>query len=139
GRVAPTLQAQTRRLNALDDVTLLTEVLALGGMPARVGEIPELRERFLRIVRADISVLDSYRPAPDRAALDCPMTAFAGASDVWAPPATMQPWSRETSGVFRQRLFAGGHFYFLGPAFPDLTREIVREIEPWAHGPTVPR
>jgi medium-chain acyl-[acyl-carrier-protein] hydrolase len=137
GRVAPTLQAQTRRLGSLDDATLLAEVMALGGAPERIGEIPELRERFLRVVRADVAVLDSYQPAPGRAALGCPVTAFAGTSDGCAPPTTMLPWARETRGEFRQRLFAGGHFYFLGPAFAGLTRDVVRELAPHvdAHTP----
>jgi len=130
GRVAPTLQAQTRRLSTLDDATLLAEVIALGGTPERVGEIPELREHFLRIVRADIAVLDSYQPAADRAALACPVTAFAGTSDVCAPPTTMRPWARETRSDFHLRMFDGGHFFFLGPALPGFTREVVREIEP---------
>lgn len=133
GRVAPALQAQTRRLNDLDDATVLAEVIALGGTPGRIGELPELRDRFLRIVRADLAVLDSYRPAPDRAALGFPVTAFAGSSDVWAPPAAMHPWERETRGEFHLRLYAGGHFFFLGPAFAGVTRDIVREIEPYAN------
>jgi surfactin synthase thioesterase subunit len=128
GRVGPTLQAQTRRLSALDDDALLAEVTALGGTPGRVGEIPELREHFLRVVRADIAVIESYEPALDRPALRCPVTAFAGASDVWAPPTTMRPWARETRSDFHLRLFEGGHFFFLGPAFTDFTREIVHEI-----------
>jgi surfactin synthase thioesterase subunit len=117
-------------LNLLDDASLLAHVVALGGTPGRIGEITELRERFLRIVRADLALLESYQPAPGRAALGCPVTAFTGASDEWAPPATMRPWARETRGEFRQQLFAGGHFYFLGPTFADLTRAVVREIEP---------
>src|SRR5262249_44076516 len=47
GRVAPTLQAQTRRLNMLDDASVLAEVIAMGAMPDRIGEDPELRARFL--------------------------------------------------------------------------------------------
>jgi medium-chain acyl-[acyl-carrier-protein] hydrolase len=128
GRVAPTLQAQTRRLNELDDESLLAEIMALGGTPGRLHEVPELREHFLRVVRADIAVLESYQPAPDRAALGCPVSAFAGASDMWAPPATMRPWARETSGDFQLRVFEGDHFYFLGPAFAGFTRALVREI-----------
>ena len=131
GRVAPSLQAQTRRLSDLDDASLLAEVRALGGTPERIDEIPELRAHFLRIVRADIAVLESYQPAPGRAALGCPVTAFAGTSDVWAPPTTMRPWARETRSDFHLRLFEGGHFYFLGPALAGVTREIVREIEPY--------
>jgi medium-chain acyl-[acyl-carrier-protein] hydrolase len=128
GRVAPTLQAQTRRLSTLDDDALLAEVAALGGTPGRVGEIPELREHFLRVVRADIAALESYEPAVDRPVLRCPVTAFAGTSDVWAPPTTMRPWARETRSDFHLRLFEGGHFFFLGPAFAHFTRDVVNEI-----------
>jgi surfactin synthase thioesterase subunit len=131
GRVAPTLQSQARRLSDLDDEALLDAVIALGGMPDRVRHIPELRQHFLRVVRADISVLESYQPAADRPALGCAVTAFAGTSDVWAPPTTMRPWARETRGDFHLRLFEGGHFYFLGDALPGFTREIAREIEPY--------
>ena len=137
-RVAPTLQAQARRLSLLDDEQLIAAVLELGGMPEQVCEIPELREHFLRVVRADIAVLESYQPSPDRAALGCAMTAFAGTSDVWAPPTTMRPWARETRSDFHLRLFEGGHFYFLGQAFAGFTRALVREIEPYV-GAAAPR
>lgn len=132
GRVAPTLQAQARRLSTLDDASLLSEVFALGGTPERVADIPELRDHFLRVVRADIAVLESYRPAPDRAALGAPVTAFAGTSDVWAPPTTMRPWARETRSEFHLREFKGGHFFFLGAAFSEFAGDLVREIEPYA-------
>ena len=138
GRIAPALQSQARRLSDLDDDALLEAVIGLGGMPERVRDIPELRKHFLRVVRADIAVLESYQPTPDRAALGCAVTAFAGTSDVWAPPTTMRPWARETRDDFRMRLFEGGHFYFLGEAFPGFTREIVREIEPYL-GACTPR
>jgi medium-chain acyl-[acyl-carrier-protein] hydrolase len=131
GRVAPTLQSQARRLSELDDQQLLDSILALGGMPDRVTEVPELRAHFLRVVRADISVLESYQPTLDRSALGCAVTAFAGTTDVWAPPTTMRPWARETRGDFRLRLFDGGHFYFLGQPFSGFAREVVREIEPY--------
>jgi surfactin synthase thioesterase subunit len=137
GRVAPILQAQARRLSTLDDASLLSEVLALGGTPERLVDIPELRDHLLRVVRADIAVLESYQPAPNRPALGVPVTAFAGTSDVWAPPTTMRPWARETRSDFRLREFEGGHFYFLGPAFPEFTRELVREIVPYAGSPAM--
>ncbi len=136
GRVAPTLQSQTRRISSLDDTTLLSEVIALGGTPERVGDIPELRAHFLRIVRADIAALESYAPAPERSPLRCPVTAFAGKSDVWAPPTTMRPWARETLGAFHLRQYEGGHFYFLGPALAGFTADMVREISSYLTGST---
>jgi medium-chain acyl-[acyl-carrier-protein] hydrolase len=47
----------------------------------------------------------------------------------------MRPWARETRSGFHLRQFEGGHFYFLGPAFVGFTRELVREIEPYAEAP----
>jgi surfactin synthase thioesterase subunit len=130
GRVAPSLQGQTRRLSDLSNDELLAEVLPLGGTPVRVVEHPELRAHFMRVVRADIAVLESYRPEPQRAALRCPVTAFAGATDAWAPPTTMRLWARETSNAFQLLTFEGGHFYFLGSTLTSVARAIVREIEP---------
>ncbi len=130
GRVAPSCHARIPRLSSMDDASLLDGLITLGGTPERIREMPELRKRLLRIVRSDIGLLESYEPVPGRAALGCPVTAFAGMADEWAPPADMRPWARETRGGFRQRVFPGGHFYFLGPAFASLTRDIVGEIEP---------
>lgn len=130
GRVAPSLQGQTRRLSDLGDAELLGEVMPLGGTPPRVLEHPELRAHFMRVMRADIAVLESYRPEPHREALRCPITAFAGSTDVWAPTTTMRLWARETSNAFQLLTFEGGHFYFLGATLAAVTRAIVREIEP---------
>lgn len=132
GRVAPSLQGSAPRLSAMDDATLLTELFALGGTPSRAQDIPELRARLLRIVRADISLLETYAPAADRAPLASPITTFAGTGDVWAAPAAMAPWARETRGTCHTRLYPGGHFFFLeaarGASLASYTRDIVGEI-----------
>src|SRR5262249_16036287 len=130
GRMAPILHGQMQRYSALDDDALFAEALAIGGSPEHVAAIPELRARFLRVVRADLALLESYEAAPDRALLGCPVTAFAGTSDQCAPPTTMRPWARETRGEFHQRLYAGGHFFFLGQPFAGFVRDVVREIAP---------
>ncbi len=130
GRIAPVLQAQAPHLSQLGDDELLAELIAMGGTPERINEHPELRARLLGLVRADIDLLESYRPAPGRPQLRCPMTAFAGRDDVWAPPLAMLSWARETTGELRKRLYPGGHFFFLGPAFAEVTRDLVRELSP---------
>lgn len=129
GRIAPTVPPERRGLHEFDDASLLQELLALGGTPRRIGETPEFVAHFLRNARADLAAVESYAPEPARAKSGCPMTAFAGVDDPWAPPATMSPWEKETQGSFRLRQFAGGHFYFFGPAFAALTRAIVADVE----------
>lgn len=126
GRVPPALQAYSRRrLAELPDEQLVPELTAMGGLPERVLDLAEFRERFLPVVRSDLRAVDSYRPDPGRAALTCPITAFGGESDQWAPPHALQQWRRETTGGFDLRLFPGGHFYFLGAHFPALASVIM--------------
>jgi surfactin synthase thioesterase subunit len=129
GRIPPSLHQYSRRhLAELDDDWLLQEMVELGGTPDRIGELPDLRERFLQTVRADLRAVDSYQPEPNRKPLSCPLTVFGGIYDSWAPTSWLGSWHYETTGVFRQRLFPGGHFYFMGKTFPAFTRELVKEV-----------
>ncbi|MFI5758406.1 thioesterase II family protein [Streptomyces sp. NPDC051569] len=127
GRVPPSHQPVTR-LSALDDEGLMREMVAMGGMPERVSEIPEFVERFLRIIRSDLRAAESYEPAPDRVPLSCPLTVFCGTDDAWAAPSAMSGWSRETRYEPRREVFPGGHFYFLGAALEGFARTVTGEI-----------
>ncbi|ATQ70970.1 MULTISPECIES: thioesterase II family protein [Methylosinus] len=129
GRIAPALPPTRRSLHEYDDAALLEELLALGGTPQRLGDSPEFLQLFLRNARADLAAVESYEPEAARARCACPMTAFAGTKDPWAPPKVMEAWEQETTGSFRLRQFEGGHFYFFGAAFAALTRGIVADIE----------
>ena len=91
------------------------------------------------MVRGDLALLDSYQPAPTRAPLACPVTAFAGVDDVWAPPHAMRPWLRDTAGALRTRRYPGHHFFFLGDAFAGFCRDVVDEIRAAAAGGSDPR
>jgi surfactin synthase thioesterase subunit len=112
----------------LSDGELMAQLTRMGGMHPRAGELPDFRARFLPLVRSDLRAVAGYRPDPRRAPLGSPLTAFGAVDDVWAPPASLAPWSHETRGPFRRRTFTGGHFHFLGPAFADFTAELVEEI-----------
>lgn len=113
GRPAPAAPGPRPRLSRLGDGQLFATLVALGGTPARLREAPELREQFLRVVRADLAAVESYRPRPGRAPLPCPLTVFGGITDPWAPPASLPAWEAECAAHVRQCLFPGGHFYFL--------------------------
>ncbi|WP_326595158.1 thioesterase II family protein [Streptomyces sp. NBC_01803] len=129
GRVAPGRPPGTGELDpALPDAELAGGLARLGGLPDRLDELPEFRDRFIRLVRSDLRALASYRPDPLRRPLDCPVTAFAAADDALAPPSGLTDWAAETSGPFRHRVFPGGHFHFLGEGFPAFTEALVAEI-----------
>ncbi|MGW3354016.1 thioesterase II family protein [Streptomyces bungoensis] len=130
GRVAPRFSRPGETpLSTLDDEALLRVLHGLGGMPERITEAPDFLERFLRVVRADLTAVDHYRPDPFRSPLSSPLTVFGGTQDAWAPPSAMHLWRRETDSRYAQRFFPGGHFYFLGEHFRALTHQLVRHVD----------
>jgi len=98
-------------LRQLPDDALITETgRRYGGVPAAVLAEPELLALLLPTLRADITALETHSWVPG-AVLECPISAFGGAADVTAPPPHLEAWRAMTSGRFRRREFAGGHFY----------------------------
>lgn len=122
-------------LATMPDDELFDALAVLGGMPERLDELPEFRARFLRLVRADLLALASYRPDPCRAPLDVPITAFGSTGDPLAPPHAVDAWRAETSAGFRSRTFPGGHFHLLGPALTGFGAALAQELR---RSPTVP-
>ncbi len=129
GRIAPSAVPVRRRLHELAEDDLFSELLKLGGTPERIHEVPEFRERFLAITRADLACVESYEPSPTRVQLSCAVTAFSGSHDSWALPSEMRAWGLETRGPFVQRVCHGGHFFFIGSAFDGLTTQIADDVE----------
>ncbi|QKW37594.1 thioesterase [Actinomadura sp. NAK00032] len=129
GRPAPECPVdEARPLCELPDRELIGALARFGGIPAELDELPEFRDRFVRLVRADLRALDSYVPQERRRPLDAPLTAFGAVDDELAPADTVEPWSRETAGGFRARMFTGGHFHFLGRSFAGFAKVLVEEV-----------
>lgn len=129
GRSAPDHRvAQDYTLHEFTDEELLSRLTAMGGMPDRIDELPEFRDRLVQLVRADLRAVASYRPDPAREKIAAALTAFVSTDDDWAPLAGIGAWRRETDGEFRQRVFSGGHFHFLDDSFTTLTAAVVHEV-----------
>jgi surfactin synthase thioesterase subunit len=129
GRPAPDYRGPVAALPAdVSDRDLMAHLVALGGIPDRIDEVPQFRDQMLHLVRGDLRALAGYRPEAGGRRLDVPLTAFGGLDDVWAPPPSVAAWAGQTTGPFRHRSFPGGHFHFLGPAFGEFTAAVVGEI-----------
>ncbi|WP_051722724.1 thioesterase II family protein [Streptomyces albus] len=110
------------------DADLIARLRSMGGMPERLDAVPEFRDRFLRLVRCDLRAVAEYRPRAHRPPLAASLTAFGAAQDSWAPVASMAAWARQTRGRFSERVYAGGHFHFLGSSFEAFAADLVEEI-----------
>lgn len=98
-------------LHALPDNEFINEVdQRYGGVPAEMLGSPDMLALLIPALRADMAALETFQPTK-RAALPCAISAFGGAQDPVVPRSHLEAWRDQTDGLFRLRVFPGGHFY----------------------------
>jgi medium-chain acyl-[acyl-carrier-protein] hydrolase len=128
GREAAHLPFGHRELHRLNDEAFVAELRRrYGGMPEEFLADAELREVFLPILRADLTLVETYRHGADRS-LKCPVMAFAGEDDRSVSEAGLLGWGELTTGSFVARRFAGDHFYHSGSGQTALLEAISERL-----------
>lgn len=94
----------------LPDSALKQEIREMNGTPESILLDTEMMELILPIVRADFAVCDSYIFDPEPI-LTCRIFAFGGLGDPDIKLEDIAAWGHLTSGGFRSRMLAGGHFF----------------------------
>jgi len=112
----------------LSDADLRTRLRLLGGTPDGVFEDPELWALFEPVIRADLRLVETWRPDPDAGPLPVALSAFAGTQDQSASPRRMAGWAEHSEHFLGLRVFDGGHFYFQADPEP-LLRQIERDAD----------
>jgi len=128
GREAAQRELGHRELHTLEDVAMLRALEAKYGSDANevLGDA-EMREVFLPIVRADLTVVETYRFV-EGTKLRCKVRAYAGADDKSVSEDGLAAWGELTSGDFGTQRFAGDHFYHLGAQQTELLETIAAEL-----------
>ncbi|MFD7305503.1 thioesterase II family protein [Streptomyces pharetrae] len=85
----------------------------LGGIDPAVADDPELRELLLPVVRADITLNETYRPAPHPEPLRCPVRCYYNTEDPLVDEERVAGWAEAGTGRFSVRPQPGGHFRLL--------------------------
>ncbi|WP_051857748.1 thioesterase II family protein [Streptomyces cellulosae] len=125
GLGAPHLPPTGPRLHDLPDDELLTVVARLEGTSPEVLAQPELVQLLLPLLRADLTVWETYTPVPRRGLLEVPVTAMGGRHDPSVSLDELSAWGSLTSAEFHLEVFDGGHFYH--HAAPDDVTAILKE------------
>lgn len=112
GSRAPMVRPQ-HPLHLLGDRELLAKLIDMGGLPARLQRHEQFLRTWLPRVRADLTACETYWPNKPTV-LDCPLYAWSGAADWYAPPCTAQRWL-ELATDATHTTFPGGHFFICGP------------------------
>ncbi|MFD8980637.1 thioesterase II family protein [Streptomyces sp. NPDC059564] len=123
-RSAPQPAGPASPYHELPDAELRTRLKQLGGTPDGVFDDPELWALFEPIIRADLALVENWRPAPGAGPLPVALSAYAGAGDHASSPRRMAGWAGHTEHFLGLRVFDGGHFYF-----QDDPRPLLRQIE----------
>ncbi|MFE6520895.1 thioesterase II family protein [Streptomyces sp. NPDC057794] len=110
GGPAPQLPRRLPQIHdELDDV-VVDRLRNLGAVPEDVYAEPELLELLLPTIRADFSVVETYKHQPEPP-LGCPVVAFAGTEDREVPPELVASWHEQTTGGFTHHILPGDHFF----------------------------
>lgn len=127
GFQAPHIEDRSVPIHDLSDEAFMEKLKNLEGTPPEVLQNREILELILPTLRADFTVVDTYRYRPEPP-LDCPITAFCGVQDSHFGSESTADWRTQTSNGFAFHKLPGGHF-FIHTAQSDLLRLIVSELE----------
>ncbi|WP_030251125.1 thioesterase II family protein [Streptomyces violens] len=98
------------RATGLDDEGFLAQVRRFAGYSHPALENPEMRELLLPMLRADVEMHESYRPASDKP-LSASITSLRGREDELVDAAQIAQWEQATTGTFTTAELDGGHMY----------------------------
>lgn len=110
-RRAPHLPPQFGPIHRLPDEMFLDELARrYNGIPDLIRQDPELLSIYLPILRADVTIFETYAWTDERP-LDCPISLFGGIDDTSVPQRDLAAWRTHSTRPGVLKLFPGGHFY----------------------------
>ena len=128
GRAAPRLDGRPETQRHLLPAQELREIIGgLGGTPDNVLSDAELWAVVEPILRADLKVVETWRPPRGAQFPKVPLSVFGGEQDLIARPAQLAGWADLAPVFLGLHLFTGNHFYFTDQ-LTETTSLIVSEI-----------
>lgn len=127
----PPNEAPVVALHQLDDVTLVSQLVRMGGLTAERARVHEFVEKVIPRVRADLTACECYRPdkcqkAPWR------LCTWAGTRDWYAPPEQVRRWDEIGVGGYREHVFEGDHFFLART--DDVLSKLIEDLRVGACG-----
>jgi surfactin synthase thioesterase subunit len=110
GRLPPQTPAPNSPIYSLPEREFFTRLRRLNGTPPEVLDNPELMRLVAPVLRADLSLCETYQYV-DALPLDCPISVFAARADQSAPPARMAGWQQHTLASCRFHTLTSDHFF----------------------------
>jgi medium-chain acyl-[acyl-carrier-protein] hydrolase len=127
GRQPPHVSDTHPNLHSLPEAEFLkTTQQFYGALPEIILQDPELVNLFLSMMRADITMIETYEYEQE-APLDCPITVYGGLQDPSVDQQSLTAWKDQTAAGFKMKMFAGEHF-FIQTARQAVVQELNGEL-----------
>lgn len=111
GRRAPHLPETRALVHMLPDAEFVPALQQrYNAIPELILQEPELLALFLPTLRADFTLIETYRYVGSPP-LPCPLTVFGGLADPVVTQEELAAWHEHTSSAFAVRMFPGDHFF----------------------------
>ncbi|MDE3724211.1 alpha/beta fold hydrolase [Nocardiopsis sp. N85] len=111
----------------LPDERLRRGLARMGGTSSGVLDDPDRWRAAAPLIRADLELVDTWRPRAGIPPLRVPVSVFAGADDIGMPPERMDAWRDHVDGPLVRHTLTGGHFYFVG-RIADVAARITADV-----------
>ena len=126
---APQIPRDEKQIHRLGDKEMLAEVSRrYQSLPDEILESSELAELFLVPLRADVTMLETWRFTEDTP-LDCPLTVFGGLQDGSVTRDQLLAWREHTTSEFNLSMLPGGHL-FVRESYQLLLKAITNILAP---------
>ncbi|WP_082373925.1 thioesterase II family protein [Nocardia sp. NRRL S-836] len=128
---APTRLRSPRWYSETTDEGLRELITRSEGLPSATALDPLFLEYFLPMLRADLTLVNSFEPEP-LPPLRCPLRVYRGAADPLVGDDEANAWLAETQGDARVHTFDGGHFFprdLPEVVLPQLRADVLAAVE----------
>lgn len=113
GHSAPHLPALEPPIYHLPDLEFITELQRQhDSIPPEIVENAELLKLFLPVLKADVTMVETYQCAPEPP-LPIPITTISGQEDKMAVAERLREWKSYTTNTFRHYTVPGNHLGML--------------------------
>jgi medium-chain acyl-[acyl-carrier-protein] hydrolase len=126
GHRAPHLPLPVPPMHALPRAEFIDRLRDYDATPEAVLQNVELMDLFEPILRADLTLSESYVFVDD-GPLDCPIVVFGGRDDPHADLDALYAWERHTTAGCSVRVYPGGHF-FINQFESDIVKFLATEL-----------
>jgi surfactin synthase thioesterase subunit len=111
GRYPPHFLKETKLRHLMTDNEIIEEMTALGGMSGNLLKLPGLLKLFIRTLRADYKMIDTYRNVHPLEKYHFDISVFRGKEDAVFTGGDIDAWKEYTDKTCMIYEYDGGHFF----------------------------